>query len=178
MSYTELMVVNGDGDVVGDTEFRNSHGFCSFVWNALIKKYKRAMFPDDPFMAMTHRSYEEETDALWLQAKDKLPLRWWEHNVLQLTYDRAMVKHEDFALMAQSLRRFEDALAEPQVVCHMLGIAARFDELVTESVSVACVHGTSLSENLWSIHDEEDECRPYNINTDTGHWFIEMRRVP
>jgi hypothetical protein len=48
----------------------------------------------------------------------------------------------------------------------------------TEILGVGYYH-TSVTDNPWSVYNRDtDESRPYNLNADTRHHFIEMKADP
>lgn len=186
MSYSEMMVVLADGNVESLAEMSNGHGSAPCVWTALCRKYESMMYPNRGFLDRAPMVMDQWED-LWKVVAGKmpgvkpLPLHWWEWNVLQWTYDNAMVKRADFEVLARSFRMFQEALVLPIHVCHLGQIATEIDGILADTIDGAgplalCHYHTSVSGHPWSVYNaEEDESTPYNINTGTKHWFVDVR---
>lgn len=171
MSYTETKYVTSTGDVVDGTEYRNSHGICAFVWEALLRRY-RPHESNGPFGGAWGRLWKDE-------AAGTLSVEPFEHNVLHFTYDNALVRREDCATLVESLRKFVAAHPADGRVCHLAEVADEVErELARDAGWQALgLYGTSICEDPWSAWDPEaEESAPYNINAGTKHWFIEVRR--
>lgn len=179
MSYSTVKVIQSNGDVVSDIDLGNSHGVGSCVWDSLLRKYRSLVFPKESLLNPSVRPSLFEWDDLWKWVNDNpTKVRWWEHNTLNWTYDRALTKREDVGILAESLRRFEDALVLPDRVCHLRVIADRMDELLTdESIRGFGIRVTSLSGyDLSPISVDDEYERPYNIDQDSKHWWVEIQR--
>jgi hypothetical protein len=176
MSYTQLYIIELDGNAIGGEEFRNSHGGASMIWTAICRRYSRTIWPDAPLMQDQSCRWLSD-DHIW-EKFNALPLRWWEYNALRFTYDHQIVKAFDLELMAESLERFEDAHGTPSCVCHLPAMAMEIRETIKDGYPLGvCLYATSCGDNLWSVYDDgSDDCRPYNINIDTKHSFIECKR--
>lgn len=177
MSYSEIMIANADGDLCGALELRNSHGTAAMVWTALCRKYADKMYDrlqKPPYELMMW-------EDLWKATQDgRVELRWWEWNVLNWTYDRALIKGEDLETFVSSLRMFEEAHALPGYVCHLPATADYLVGLLTgERPRAIGLYATSVSDNPWWVRsgNEDEEGRSYNIDRDTKHWFVEIRKA-
>jgi hypothetical protein len=178
MSHTQLMVIDADGDVVGDQEYENGHGGPTCIWDALLRKYEPLIFPNHGFMNPAPSGLMGGWEALWKWASADL-VRPWEWHCLQWSYDWALVRKEDLPELAKSMRAFAEALVIPTRVCHLPAIADRLDELAKRGdIRGAGLYGFSVSENLWwfrgNPEDELDEGRPYNIDRDDKHHFVDF----
>jgi hypothetical protein len=177
VSYSELMVIQANGDVVGDIECRNGHGGPPCVWDALLRKYEPVIYPNRGYLDPPPLGLMGGWEALWKWAKADT-VRPWEWHCLQWTYDNALIQKENLRELAESMRRFTDALVIPGRVCHLPAFAKRLDELAAAEARGVGLYGFSVSENPWWIRgnseDELDEGRPYNIDRDSKHWFVDF----
>ena len=136
---------------------------------------------------------------LWECVKDdKVNLRNWEYNVLVSTYDDAMVRREDLLKLADDYDKFEEALHPKGRVCHLSSIAKDMRKAYEDGAQGICFYAMSVGEDPWDgvyieenpddldleygteEYDEqeelwEDSFRPYNVNTDTKHWYVELK---
>jgi hypothetical protein len=198
-----MFKINKDGTWEGiDAEYRNAHGWAAFVWEALIRKYgiaemreKTYLFggKDSPIRKMVEAFKPEPDDIgpyanwgfLWhahqfkIDGEPVLKLRPWEENVLIATYDRYIVKAEDFETFAASLEMFEEALGDGQRVCHLKRMAEDVRKLAKEDPEATgvCWYPMSVAENYWIIgYDEEtDESLYYDFSTGTDHKVAPIR---
>jgi hypothetical protein len=180
MSYSEIMIVNQEGDVEGALELRNSHGTAAMVWGALCRKYKDKIYdtfrgsnPPPPYEMMMW-------EDLWKATQDgRVELRWWEWNVLNWTYDNALIKGDDLETFVASLRMFEEAHALPGQVCHLLATADYLEGLLkSDRPRATGLYATSVSDNPWWVRGEnDDEGRSYNVDRDAKHWFVAIRKA-
>lgn len=178
MSYSELIVFR-NGLAEADSEYRNSHGTVTVVWDALLRKYEELIYPEQA------SGIRGGWEKLWSVHKETpLPLRQWEWIALQWSYDNALVRAPDLHAVADALDRFEDAhVITARRVCHLGAIATRMREL--EGVDAVGLYATSVGDNPWSVYeppeneDEDDgEHRPYDLNRDTRHWFVDVAAKP
>lgn len=171
MSYTELFGVQKNGDVIPIAKYKNAHGGAAFVWTSLAKKYEI----DGPLIAF-RPGERSRWENLWDWAKANPDrLRAWEWNTLLSTYDNVVVT--DLDLLADSLVRFEDALANGIHVCHLALQARELRLLAAEGYRGAAWNQTSVNADyIWCIYDEvTDEQRSYNIDRADQHWIAELR---
>jgi hypothetical protein len=180
MSYSEIYVFGTDGDGTGSLELRNSSGGASIVWRYLVRKYKDLMYDSHRGGPRAPMFEHEMTEDLWKATQDgRVELRWWEWNVLNWTYDNALIRGEDLEPFVASLRMFEEAHALPGYVCHLPAVASHLEELIKASRPRAIgLYATSVCECPWWVGPDDDgEGRAYNIDRDTKHWFIDIRRA-
>jgi hypothetical protein len=180
MSYSTLYVFRADGLAHPIKDFHNSHGCGSMVWRRLCEAYETKMYPDGK---KPISPYLQEWDDLWKMAPE-LGLTWFEYNVLNWTYDNALIAGKDLPLMSASFRAFDAKYHNPQQISHMIPMAECCDQLAGEDPLPKAVgtRQTSLSDNPWWIRIlegepeyEELEDRPYDLSRDAKHWYVELR---
>lgn len=163
MSCTELYFVDQAGDVWLHSEYRNSFRGAMLVWTSMSERYlghepeydhglMNAMRPVWDLFQNTHVPVEMRI-------------------VLGTTFDKVMVKKENFPRLINAFRAFERIIGDGGNL--VLQIPA-LEELYQEGDCVAvCWNQTSVNCGTWSVQECEDqESRPYNINRDEGHWFL------
>lgn len=190
MSYTEMYVVTpeSDGKFVCSAHFQNSYGSAPFVWERLLYRYRELIVPGKQFYGEPGcEAYARDL----LLSIDCWPMVWdfekehgekmqpWERNVLYSTYDGALLPREGFLVMADSLQRFYDQYYVNEVrnrVCSIDAQASVLRRVHEEGALYAAWYQTSTSEWFGEIrYDEETEEEiPYNVNTRTDHWLIEV----
>ena len=196
MSYTELYRIDADGawDRAKPERFKNSHGWTTFVWTALVRKYALEELRTRPRSAYgalrifaqdwkppheTHPVFQNY-HFLWdiVEAFDKsrpslsdegaplLELRCWEENVLRATYDHHMVRFDDLPMFADSLELFAEAHETGRTVNHLAGMAHVVRGFLDSGSAFTgvCWYPTSLSQHPW-VDCEDGEEVPYNFVT-------------
>lgn len=162
-----LKCVRPDGDVVSVQEFENPWGFQPFVWTALCDAYTVA--PDEHPM--------ERWLRLWEFAADGEPLQWYDWNVLVFGYDHVITPLVGLALLSESLRRFHSTHGHNAPGNHCIGLADAIDKVPGHTRGV-CIHGSSVSDDLWKVRIDDYEYRNYNVDRDDSHSWAELRYVP
>lgn len=162
MSYTATYVVNKLGNLVCSEEYSNSHGFCAYVWTMLCQKYGIGSWYID-----------ENADKLWKLATDPRLLAC-EAITLETTFDHAIIRKEDFAKVIEAYHDFEHLHPPVKHVSHLWAIALELKKhLDDEDVTGFCFYQTSLVENPWVKHGDEDS--QYNIHNDAKHHFVPIQ---
>lgn len=178
MSYTEVKIIEANGDVTGfGPEFRNSHGFCPFVWAALCDKYKVA----DRMRreGLTPSIFFGTEQQLWRYHQDgTIPLEPWEDATLTATYDNVLIKAADVDYLVASFIRFEKELKSEGRVCHlgeMAKLIAGAKRDIPDILGVA-FYGTSLiGDPFWVYNDPDDDGAPLNVlNLVEPYWYAEF----
>ncbi len=179
MSCTELYVAQANGDVVLDSEFRNSWGGGAFVWTALCQRYAvaiKGLVPKEKRLdACTWPGHPQEYQinedwkALWRLPEEDL--RPWERDVLLSTFDWTLIAPPDLERLAKSMRRFEDAHARPNQVCSLLQQAGRIEELAQSGVRGIGWNQTSVNGDAWQgpWNESDQESEIYNIDRHEKH---------
>jgi hypothetical protein len=87
------------------------------------------------------------------------------------TYDRYMVKAEDFQVFADSLETFAaEHNDEGKRVCHLKTMADDVRKLIDSDAIGVCWWPMNVSDNLWSTYDyETDESVWYNFVDEDNH---------
>ncbi len=180
MSATVLYVVQQNGDAIPEAEFRNSWGGAAFIWAALATRYKDQIValgePDDFYDLRGGKElkFDREWPLVWhYEQADNCAMTQWEHNACRATYDKALIAPESFPMLADSFERFQDAHRKPSRVCS-LGDQASIIRRLTNARGVGW-NWTTVGDSFWDIWSEErEEGRPYNIDRDEGHEFVEL----
>lgn len=167
MSYATLKKVIKDGDVVNALELHNAWLFQPFVWGILSKACN-----------INTGLCFDNWEKLFKLVRDRNPLKWFEWNVLQFTYDQILISKEDMPLLAESLIEFHKIHGTELPHNHCNTIVKWIEEQmqIGDCFGMA-LYGTSVTDDLWWVRNEEaDEDRPYNINSDTGHTVAKLRQ--
>ena len=159
MSYTGTYVINKAGDLLCSEEYRNSHGFCAYIWTALCEKYKIGSWYLD-----------ENADKLWKLATNPKLLPC-ERIALETTFDYAIIRKEDFAQVIAAYHDFEHVHPPGNHVSHLYSIALEMGRYANDDDVVGfCFYQSSLSSNLWEEVDDDD----YNIYRHSNHHFVPL----
>lgn len=139
------------------------------VWESLCDRY---LDPEEQLFVF------DRWPALWKRVDEgDIILRPWEHTVLRFTFDNALVRREDFDILAAALEMFQEAHQKSGSACHLRVWAQEIRELVDGEMAVG-LHATSVNANPWYDYDEEsEEYTPYNVNTGDRHWFIDAAQA-
>lgn len=165
MSHSTFYAAESDGNLVSVQTYPNGWGSAAFVWTSLCMRYA---------IAPTHLTLDQ-WPVLWAwAAKDPGAMEWWELATLRSTYDRVVVCQDDFKRLAEAFRLFCAHHRRPSMVCHYQEYAKRLDLLHWAGSWKHCAwQHTSSGDEDWVVH-EGDDCRPYNVRTDTGHKFLDL----
>ena len=164
-----MMVVRSDsGDVEYHQEYGNAWGGHARIWTSIWDKYIK----DHSKEYDTWLSPSENQERLWASYKDEhIPIQV--RVVMAMTFDRVLIAKAQFKLMATTLRKFME-LFPYGGVDHLPAWADELELLVDdETVDAVGFHATSVAENPFEVYrEEEDDSRPYNVNTDEGHAYL------
>jgi len=171
MSYTSIIFVGAAGEAYTDDEIRNSWGWAPQVWKALHDEYIGGSFS----------LMSDAASEVW-KLKDDRRLDLAEQVALHLTFDNALVKRAHFLTAAECLdelhRRWRERFSGQ--VWHAAHIAAALRRAIGESdVQAFWLNCTSVADlPLLGVYDEDrEQCRPYNVNTDDDHFFIDVNSL-
>lgn len=160
MSCMEVYAVDGDGDVVLLTEFRNAWRGAMLVWHEIAKKYG----------VLNEWGYPD-IEASWKLARTT-QLTEPEWCTMVCTFDDVIIPREHFEYVARMFAAFpfDGHYRELAKLIPTLG----------PSIRGLCFNGTSVNENPWWVfgENEDDEGRPYNIDRDSKHWFFDPADRP
>jgi hypothetical protein len=155
-----------DGKPFEAVVYSNAWGGAARIWSALFDRYlKDHNKPYDNFLSRCGNGSDR---SLWdLSSREDLPL--FERAVHTMTFDRAMLKRENFRHAAEHLREFVKKYPTTGVD-HLSAWADHLEKSTAEAIGF---HGTSVSENLWYDWDEEaEESVPYDLNTRDDHYEV------
>lgn len=182
MSHTLLYGITADGEIQPWDRFQNAHGWCPFIWESLCRRYEvkrrreASDWRDPDGMDMSPYS---DWGYLWhLHGEGQIGLRPHEANVLASTYDRHVVRSDDFNVYARSLEMFHRVYTSPERVDHTQAVAEVVRRMPTTLMGL-CFYPMSVSQDTWYEYNAEtDESAQYDFSTRTDHKFVEMRRIP
>lgn len=185
MSYTTGYLIDTNGLVHADAEWQNAWCGAMSLWLHITRTYldpkapphtEKYLLPSRAFLM--DKSVQRE---LWGLAYD--PQHPRHLRIAQMIcFDRAVLRRKDFIVTAEAL---EQTHAEIGPVTTFADQAAWLRKHAhDESVIGACWNVTSVAASHWESRtmplppDAEDgaepDTRPYDINRDTGHLFIEI----
>lgn len=155
----------GSTQLHGVAEFKNSHGFAPLIWSSICERY----FHNGMMWMM-------EPQRLNLSDPGLAAITNWESVALQSTYDLAVIKAEDTKKWAEALIAFSAKHGRSDRVNWLPQIAEAALKTLEERTGVVgfCTYA-SQGDDLWYIREEpEEDPRAYDLNRDTGHFFIEF----
>jgi len=166
MSSTELYRVNSDGDVKWHCDFSNSWRRAILIWDNMAKKYLNKSVGSMMCGNM---------DDLW-ELNKRLDIPSAHRIVLMSTYDKCVVHRERIPRL---IRAYDDYCKEDWDTGNVPLFSLELDKLFLDRDCTAiCWNQTSVNSSIWTVHeyendrDDEGTFRPYNIFTDTDHWFL------
>ena len=176
-----MFTVASSGDVEHFGDYQNGLGFAMPIWTYLAEKYLRK--PGEKDHEFFGRWWiQDNCRGVWALENDKRMERF-ERVVLLASFDRVIVRAENFKELAAAFDKFHDLYLEkkPQNVCHYRAMGREIEKM--EDVLGVCWVATSVGENLWTVYEDcecpkcknvhqQEEPRPYNINIDNKHWFL------
>jgi hypothetical protein len=169
MSRTELYKVvkrHGGVDIVLAAEFENSFHGAMFVWNTMARIFKGwSAFP---------MIDEERQQMVWDLWKNKLDVGFIDRLVLASTFDWAVVKKENFEMLAHAFKEFHRKYATQEYGSNLWRQADRILELMQDSsVLAVCWNQTSVNDPCWYEWSEElGEDLVYNFDEGDDHWDV------
>lgn len=176
MSRTTLYAAYGDGVLVGEAEFQNSHGSAAFIWRTLCRKYEWRI--EELLGIKLPRFSMDCWEHLWQYERKDGPLRAWEYNCLISTYDHVVVVRPDMLVLADSMERFEGAHAVLGEACSLGDQARAIRKAHEKGARAIAWQQTSVGDDMWWVagddEDEDDEGRHFNLKTDKPFWIGRM----
>jgi len=181
MSYTEITFFGKDGLVAHEDEIKNSWRGAMAVWCYMEEKYLPEYIPDwikkHPHLHKEGKKYhringatDQEQKEIWnivnLDSIDR------KHQIVMMsTYDKVVVKKENFVELIESFRamEFESSLNEQADI-----IEKTLDD---DNIIAVGWNQTSVCSSDWDCdpngeEDDEGEYPPYNLHEHKGHWFL------
>jgi hypothetical protein len=173
MSYTELKAFNESGDAVGIKKFRNSH-YIVAIWSELAVRY--GICPNEGRYSVIYD--DAVTAKLWaLSDSDQITDDDW--YVLVSTYDNVVIPPN---LIERVARAYENFRVPDGCIDHGKGFAEAMREILKTGAGLRGVAfwQTSVTSDPWYVREGCEECgtlefRPYNLDVDEGHWYMEAR---
>lgn len=183
MSSTEMVYFTKDGFAHHGTDIQNAWRGAMAVWHFIEEKYL------PPFKPSFVVPFSEDIESLLgyqpmrsnASVMEGEPIRevWQLYHderiskidkiVLGTTFDRALVKKEDFPELIQSLRDFE----EDGSFKEQADVIERW--LSNDDIIAVGWNQTSVTNNQWTqahYNEPEDEYLPYNCLTEENHFWI------
>ena len=165
MSYCQIIAFR-DGKPAEGVEYGNSWGGAAFIWTSVYDKY--LFDPKKEYDSWLYDISRGKT-RLWDLAKRE-DLAMYVRAVHASTFDRAIIRQENFKRYAEGLRKFVDTFHDDKSVCHLKAWADFVEKSDAEAIGF---YGTSTSDNLWFEWDEEkEESIPYDLNTENNHFEV------
>lgn len=151
MSYMEVYVVEPNGGVSRFTEFKNAWLGAATVWDCLGRKYLGTTNDWKAVFALQKDSRLSECELFTLFA----------------TFDNVIIGKEHFEYARAKFEEFNK-----QCDSHFRSLSTLLQGLEAKGYLGFCFNQTSVNSSPWEVWEGEDDCRPYNINVDTKHWFL------
>ncbi len=154
------------GKPSGEVVYPNSWGGAARIWDAMFNRYLNDDNEPHKTWLMLGAS---GISKLWVLA-DREDLPRCERAVHAATFDRALVRRENFADFANDLRAFVVDYPVVGKVCHLRAWADFVDTCEAEAIGF---QATTVSDNLWYTYDEEtDTTTPYDYNEQNEHLWV------
>jgi len=193
MSCVEIYAFDKDGNSHEYGEARNSHGGAMMIWDHLWVKYRLAQ-KDSEYYPRTDEhgecpscgrpgrlSFTGDLQLLWDLFKDSR-VTDLDRVLLGFTFDRVWIKKENLSRLIGPLDMFFKIAIESsgyaetlgKVVAH-LRRAADDPDVIGVAFNQTSVTGDPYFGQRLVREDPDgfdDEWRPYNLNTDDGHWEL------
>jgi len=179
MSRCEIYAFDQKGDARMYGEARNAWGGAFAIWQEMSKAHGLVFNPG--------AGLSENNVPLWDRFKS-LPER--DDVVLGFTFDRVWVRKEKIGKLADALQSFYDVcIKHLDIAPTIVGIVEVLRKAAVDAdVQGVAFNQTSVSSAFWhkyppSPHEEceDEDCepcfladngRPYNLNSDEGHWEL------
>lgn len=159
MSSTTLLGIVKDGTVEAIEEYGNGHGAGPFVWHIIATRGGASHWMMNPSIISSGYLPKCTKSEAW---------------ALAMTFDNCIIRREDADVAAKWLKAFLDGALDQNRVNHWPKILAALEDM-PEGYDGIAIHHTSISECRLhdGVYDEEtEENRPYDINTDSDHFFL------
>ncbi len=144
-----------------EAELRNAWGGHMRIWNAVYDRY---------FKRGEYDSCLGNADVLWAFPKTHRSVERAVHAVLISTFDWALVMADDFDQYIADLVRFEELFLAGDRVSHLAAYRSFIDG--NRDAQAIGFHGTSVSEDPWTISIDEESYRSYSLATDDKHFGV------
>lgn len=164
MSYSTILTIQPNGDVIPHTEIHNGT-LAMTIWDHISKEYGlRLMFGESP--------------KIWSWC-GKGKLKCHHDIVMAFTFDHVIVCKKDIPKLIEAFNEFMQECPTENMKTQIQVLT----ELQKEDIIGVAWQQTSVSDTLWEInamdeiddddYDEElDVSSPYNINKGDKHWDL------
>jgi hypothetical protein len=164
MSCTTLYAAFEDGDMKPVHRYSNSYCGAFMIWTYMIDRYLAADKPTGPWLGN-----EAFLQKLW-DLVDDLSIPFAERVVLATTFDGVLVRGSEREKIAVCL------MAVSRLLPPQNHLDLQFDDIFALPDTARAIgwQQTSVAPSFWCVSsslNEYDE-RPYNIDTDTDHWWL------
>lgn len=182
MSRTTLYATKRSGKLYAVAEFHNSWLSAMHVWTTLAKRYEvykedieklreeSDFYRRDDDLAFHSAMSADQSKKIWPLYKDAR-ISDVDYYVLLATYDRAVLPNRTALVVAQALREFDPGTES------LRGQADVIEKMAKSGTQFFAWQQTSVAEDMWVIYGPHGGARPYDLNRDTKHFFIEKREV-
>ena len=154
-----------DGLAETAAEFGNAWGGAARIWNSLYNTYLKD--PNSEYDSWVSAFTRNNGEPLW-QLREREDIPFFERVVLVGTFDKAILRRENFSKFAGHLREFVAKYPAPGA-CHLNKWADFIEKSDAEAIAF---HATSVSSSHWWIRDDDDDGRPYDLNRDNDHFEV------
>ena len=185
MSYTEIFGFDKEGNAYYQANISNAWRGGMAIWNILEERYLPphrpsyvpAHIPDEKVESFL--SYKPRRTADMMN-RDAMKEIWDLFNnekvsltdkiVLGTTFDRVIVKKEDFSKLIEAFEAFEGetSLKEQAAVIKEMAVD---DGCIAVGWNQTSVNGDTWA-NFGGYDEEADEAIPYSLNTVNEHWYL------
>lgn len=182
MGYTSGYLIDTNGSVHEDIQWRNPWRGAMMLWTHIAKVYldPKAPFGTNTYLLPSAQFLFNESiqSELWSLANDETQPVYL-RIAQMICFDRAILRREDFIVAADALDSTHVEIGNTTFADQAKWLRKHANN--TDIIG-ACFNVTSVSESHWYHREtdedgEVDESRSYNINCDEGHWFIEIPKV-
>jgi hypothetical protein len=168
VSYTEMFAARESGDMERVTEFQNAWLGAMMVWQEFGKRY--CGFGEDVVLLCDKAKMRQ----VWGLYTDREKVPEEDRVTLGTTFDNALVPGHALVYVSECMEKTAEWLPSHSHI----GEQAKFLRELARDPAIRAVgwNQTSVCADPWSMppdgDDEYAEERPYNIDRDTGHWWM------
>lgn len=167
MSTARLFFFDSDNEIVDVKEYQNSWGGAAYIWSHIFDKYLKEKEYDSWI-------YPEENSAkLWKLAYNKT-LPFFVRACLFFTFDKIIVKKENFSRLAKDLDEFIKFFNKT-TLCHLPQWIQLLNEPMNEKIAFMASWHTSVSGP--SFMDWNNELEKYEIKPDLVDLYEELDQI-
>jgi hypothetical protein len=157
MSYCAILEFKGN-EIVDEKEFKNAWGGAATIWNALFEKYMKN--PENKYDSWLWRISSGKGQDLWDLWKDER-LTDCEKIALLATFDRALIKKENFGKFANYLREFATLHPRPKDKVYHLEDWIKF--IGASDADLIGFYHNSVGDNPWDYYDLKNNDKHFYV---------------